>query len=183
VSSYRGFPLFVHPSASVGGPPEHREFIRRFYEGFWSTYSQPFFEPVLEDGVIVHEFCTINAGTFRHTQVSARSFLMARVHIAHDVLVGEDCELGAGVVVCGEVTIGSRVQIGGNSWIKPMLSVGDGARIGGGSVVVHDVPAGEVWAGNPARRLDRGREATARGHAHAELSVANEMIGYGALRA
>jgi UDP-3-O-[3-hydroxymyristoyl] glucosamine N-acyltransferase len=181
VSSYRGFPLFVHPSASIGGPPEHREFIRRFYEGFWSTYSQPFFEPVLEDGVIVHEFCTINAGTFRHTQVGARSFLMARVHIAHDVLVGEDCELGAGVVVCGEVTIGSRVQIGGNSWIKPMLSVGDGARIGGGSVVVHDVPAGEVWAGNPARRLDRGREATARGHA--ELSVANEMIGYGALRA
>ena len=33
------------------------------------------------------------------------------------------------------------------------VQVGDDARIGMGAVVVTDVPAGEVWAGNPARPI------------------------------
>jgi acyl-[acyl carrier protein]--UDP-N-acetylglucosamine O-acyltransferase len=151
---------FIHPTASIGGPPEHRKYIRQFYAG-----ELTFIPPEIHETAIVHEFCTVNAGTFRPTKIGARSFAMARVHVAHDVRIGEDCELGAGVVVCGEVTIGDRVQIGGNAWIKPMLKIGDGARIGGGAVVVKDVPAGECWAGNPAKPLTTGREAEERGQA------------------
>jgi acyl-[acyl carrier protein]--UDP-N-acetylglucosamine O-acyltransferase len=162
-------PLFVHPTASIGGPPEHRKYIRRFYEGHWATYGAPFFEPLLEDGVIVHEFCTINAGYFRRTGIGAGSFLMARVHVGHDVLIGQECEIGAGVVICGEVEIGDRVQIGGNTWIKPMVKIGSYARIGGGSVVVKDVSAGVVVAGNPAKPLTKGREAESRGQTDGEL--------------
>jgi acetyltransferase-like isoleucine patch superfamily enzyme len=38
-----------------------------------------------------------------------------------------------------------------------MLFIGAGAVIGMGSVVLHDVPAGEVWAGVPARRIRNRR--------------------------
>jgi putative colanic acid biosynthesis acetyltransferase WcaB len=48
-------------------------------------------------------------------------------------VVGDDVEFGVGAIVIGPVTVGS------------------GARIGAGAVVVHDVPAGAVVVGNPAR--------------------------------
>ena len=35
--------------------------------------------------------------------------------------------------------------------ILPGLTIGEGAMIGAGSVVTKDVPAGELWIGNPAR--------------------------------
>lgn len=161
---------FVHPTALVGGPPEHRKYIRRFYDGHWAQYGEPFFPPQIHETAIVHGYCTIDAGTMQPTRIGARSFLMARTHVGHDVQIGEDCEIGAGTVICGEVTIGNGVQIGGNTWIKPLITVASGARIGGGSVVVKDIPWGEVWAGNPAKPLTKGREATARGQTplHAE---------------
>lgn len=41
--------------------------------------------------------------------------------------------------------------IGAGSTILPGLTIGEGAMIGAGSVVTKDVPAGELWLGNPAR--------------------------------
>lgn len=42
-------------------------------------------------------------------------------------------------------------SIGANSTIVCGHTIGENAMIGAGSVVTHDVPAGEVWYGNPAR--------------------------------
>lgn len=51
------------------------------------------------------------------------------------------------------VQIGRDVWVGGRAVILPGVTIGDGAVIGAGSVVTKDVPPGEVWAGNPARKL------------------------------
>ena len=42
-------------------------------------------------------------------------------------------------------------SIGANSTIIPGITIGENALIGAGSVVTKDVPAGEIWIGNPAR--------------------------------
>lgn len=47
--------------------------------------------------------------------------------------------------------IGNDVWIGSKCLIKGGISIGDGAIIGMGSVVTHDVPPYEIWAGNPAK--------------------------------
>lgn len=49
------------------------------------------------------------------------------------------------------VFIGKRVFIGGHSIILKGVTIGDEAVIGAGSVVTKDVPAREIWAGNPAK--------------------------------
>ena len=49
--------------------------------------------------------------------------------------------------------IGDHVDIGCNTVIIGRIRVGDGAVIGAGSVVLKDVPAGDVVAGNPARSI------------------------------
>lgn len=51
------------------------------------------------------------------------------------------------------VFIGDNVWVGANSVILPGCRIGDNAVIGAGSVVNTDVPAGELWAGVPARRI------------------------------
>lgn len=51
------------------------------------------------------------------------------------------------------VLIGDDVFIGGHSTILKGVTIGDGAVIGACSVVTRDVPAFEVWAGNPAKRV------------------------------
>lgn len=55
--------------------------------------------------------------------------------------------------VARPVRIGDDVWIGTAATILPGVTVGDGAIIGAGAVVTRDVPAGEKWAGVPARRL------------------------------
>jgi acetyltransferase-like isoleucine patch superfamily enzyme len=69
------------------------------------------------------------------------------------------------------VTIGRRAFVGGHSIVLKGVASGDEAVIGAGSVVRSDVPAHQVWAGNPAvflRELravwsrERGSEAKTR---------------------
>ena len=54
-----------------------------------------------------------------------------------------------------KTTIKRGASIGAGSTILCGITIGENAMIGIGSVVTHDVPAGEVWVGNPARFLKK----------------------------
>ena len=51
------------------------------------------------------------------------------------------------------VSIGNGCLIGTNAMICKGVEIGENAIVGAGSVVVCSIPAGEVWAGNPARKI------------------------------
>ena len=53
------------------------------------------------------------------------------------------------------VTIGNNVWIGGSVSIIGGVTIGDDAVVAAGSVVIRDVPAGTLVAGNPARVIRR----------------------------
>lgn len=53
----------------------------------------------------------------------------------------------------GKITIGSDVWIGEHVLIMDGITIGDGAVVGLGSVVTKDIPAFEVWGGNPAQKI------------------------------
>lgn len=56
-----------------------------------------------------------------------------------------------GLPVKGDIIIGNDVWFGYNSLVKNGVTIGNGAIIAAGAVVVKDVPAYSVVAGNPAK--------------------------------
>ena len=58
----------------------------------------------------------------------------------------------------GKVVIKKGAYIGANTVITKPVTIGEYAIIGASSVITKDIPAFEVWCGNPARFLKRVEE-------------------------
>lgn len=54
-----------------------------------------------------------------------------------------------------KVTIGDHAFIGMNTLIVSPVEIGEGAVLAAGSVVTKDVPAWEIWGGNPAKFIKK----------------------------
>ena len=83
--------------------------------------------------------------------IGAHVVLMPSVVLPHDTVVGDYAVLASGVALGGGVRVGEGAYLGAGSTVREGCSVGAGAVVGMGAVVLHDVPDGEVWVGNPAR--------------------------------
>jgi len=104
----------------------------------------------IEDDVHIGSACTIDRAQVDETVIGARSRLDNLVHIAHNVIVGEDVYMAAQVGIAGSSHIGDRVQIGGQAGFVDHVRVGAGAKVGAKSGVPRDVPPGETVLGIPA---------------------------------
>lgn len=77
------------------------------------------------------------------------------VHVGHGAVIGDHCLIVAGAVIGGSAEIGDYSYIGMGALIKNKIKVGKNCTIGMGAVVTKDVPDGETWVGNPARKLEK----------------------------
>ncbi|WP_199434883.1 Pls/PosA family non-ribosomal peptide synthetase [Qaidamihabitans albus] len=60
------------------------------------------------------------------------------------------------LVHIGKIRIGAGARVGARSTLFPGARIGKGAEIAAGSTVRGAVPAGQRWAGSPARRAGKG---------------------------
>ena len=103
----------------------------------------------LGPGSILHAGVVLTADI----DVGAHVAVMPAVVLTHDDKVGDGVTFGAGVRVAGGVTIEDAAYVGAGALLRENIIIGTGAVVGMGAVVTRSVPAGEVWAGVPARRL------------------------------
>ena len=105
----------------------------------------------VENDVVVGDRCTVKCGVQ----------LWDGVVLEDDVFVGPNATFTNDPFPRSRVmpesfpktTIKRGASIGANATILPGLVIGERAVVGAGAVVVADVPAGAVVAGNPARIL------------------------------
>ena len=103
-------------------------------------------------------------------EVGAHVAVMPQVVLTHDVVVADHATLASGVVLGGGARIERGAYLGAGALIREQVVVGEWAQVGMGSVVLHEVPAGQVWVGSPARYLrpaESGTQTLADAYAHA----------------
>ncbi|WP_241156270.1 acyl-ACP--UDP-N- acetylglucosamine O-acyltransferase [Leucobacter chromiireducens] len=125
---------------------------------------------------VIRESAVIHQGSYRATTVGARSWVLNRAYLAHDVLLGEDGTVSAGVSIGGHCVIGDRVNIGMNAVVHQRRVIATGAMIGMGTPVTRDVPPFAKVYGTPPRITGVNSVGVERaGH---EASVADHLLGH-----
>ncbi|MBX3569360.1 MAG: UDP-3-O-(3-hydroxymyristoyl)glucosamine N-acyltransferase [Rhizobiaceae bacterium] len=108
---------------------------------------------VIQDNVEVGANSTVDRGALTDTVIGENTKIDNLVQVAHNVRIGRNCVVAGLSGISGSVKIGDNVMVAGGVGLADHLTVGDGARLAARSGFMHDVPAGEVWAGYPAKPI------------------------------
>lgn len=133
----------------------------------------------IDESTNIWQFCVIfpKAQIGKDCNICAHVLIENDVKIGDRVTIKSGVQIWDGVEIEDDVFIGPNVtftndsfprskqypdkfvrtkikkgaSIGANSTILPGITIGENAMIGAGSVVTKDVPANEIWVGNPAK--------------------------------
>lgn len=130
----------IHSHAALGGAPQDMK-----YRGEPTTLQ-------IGDRNTIREFCTFNRGTVQDagvTRLGDDNWVMAYVHLAHDVQVGHHTILANNATLAGHVHIGDWVIVGGLTGVHQFCRIGAHAMTGFQSHVSQDVPPFMMVSGHP----------------------------------
>ena len=107
----------------------------------------------LGNSVEIYTNCSVARGSLSDTWIADGTKLDSLVHIAHNVIVGKNCELTAGTIIGGSTSVGDVSWTGLNSTLKNGIKVGRNVIVASGASVINDIPDGDIVAGVPARSI------------------------------
>ena len=110
---------------------------------------------IIYDNVEIGANTCIDKGALSNTIIGFNTKINNLCHIAHNVVIGKNVIITAQVNISGSTTIADDVWVAPNASFRGHQKIGQGATIGMGAVVTKDVPAGETWLGNPAKKVER----------------------------
>ncbi|KIA88528.1 acyltransferase [Kaistella jeonii] len=133
------------------------------------------------DHTSIWQFCVILKGAQigNNCNINCNVFIENQVVIGNNVTIKPGVQIWDGITLEDDVFIGPNVtfandhfpksqnkdfilrktlvkkgaSIGANATILGGITIGENSLIGAGSVVTKDIPANEIWVGNPAKFL------------------------------
>jgi len=99
---------------------------------------------IVGDDVEIGAGCTIDRGAIDNTEIHNGVKLDNQVHIAHNVILGENSAIAASCAIAGSTIIGKNLQMGGLSGILGHLKIADNVLIGAHTLITKSI----VKAGN-----------------------------------
>lgn len=108
---------------------------------------------VIKDCVHIGAHTCIDRAVKGSTVIDEGTRIDNLVHVGHGAKIGKHVLIVAGAVIGGSSEIGDYSYIGMGALIKNKIKIGKNVTVGMGAVVLKDIPDGETWIGNPARKL------------------------------
>lgn len=104
------------------------------------------------DNNTIRENVTINRGTKAKgkTVVGSGNLLMEGMHVAHDVIVGNNCIIGNGTKLAGEVIIDDKAILSAHVLVHQFCRIGSYTMVGGASKVNQSILPYTMTAREPA---------------------------------
>jgi len=109
---------------------------------------------VIEDDVQIGSSTCIDRGALSDTIIKRGAKIDNLVHVAHNVVIGENSL----VIAC--TMIGGSTIIGDNCWVAPSvtlrngISIGENTTLGMGCLVTKDIPSNVIVTGIPALPIE-----------------------------
>ena len=135
--------------------------------------------PHVPENTNIWQFCVIypNCKIGENCNICSHCLIENDVEIGNNVTIKCGVQVWDGITLEDNVMVGANVSftndlyprsknknwellktrvckgasIGAGSVILPGITIGEGSMIGAGSVVTKNIPAGELWKGNPAQ--------------------------------
>ncbi|WP_320035407.1 acyl-ACP--UDP-N-acetylglucosamine O-acyltransferase [Halarcobacter sp.] len=110
-------------------------------------------ELVIGNNNKIREYTLFNPGTEGGggiTKIGDNNLFMGYTHVAHDVIVKNNCIFANVATLAGHVEIDDNVVVGGLTPIHQFCKIGSNVMIAGGSVVTQDIPPFCLAEGNRA---------------------------------
>ena len=145
-NSILGERVVIKPSAVIGGDGygyvKHEDQQLKF----------PHLGGVLiEDDVHIGSQTCIDRGSLGYTKIGSHTKIDNLVHIAHNVIIGKNCNIIALSIIGGSTVIGNNTWISPSVSVRDAISIGENSLIGIGSIVTKSIPDNQIWFGNPAK--------------------------------
>ncbi|MBX3021460.1 MAG: UDP-3-O-(3-hydroxymyristoyl)glucosamine N-acyltransferase [Bdellovibrionales bacterium] len=139
----------VHPHTSIG-----TEGFGYAQDAKFNHYRITHFgRVILEDGVHIGAGVNIDRGTFEDSRIGAGTKIDNHCHFGHNIQIGRNTLITAGMITAGSVTIGNACVFGGRTTVGGHISIADQTQVGGHSVVQHTVEKAGQYAGFPLQPM------------------------------
>jgi len=104
---------------------------------------------IIEPGVVILPFVYISL----HVRIGRCSLIMAQSIIGHNSVLGPCCFMAAGSILGSNVQLGYATSICLGATVLESCHLGNFSILGAGSMLLKNIPDGEVFVGNPAKYL------------------------------
>ena len=106
---------------------------------------------VIEDDVEFGANCTVDRATMGQTVIKRGAKFDNLVHLAHNVVVGEDTVIAAQTGISGSTKVGKNVMIAGQVGIVGHIEIADRSVVLAQSGISKSTQAGKTYYGTPAK--------------------------------
>lgn len=107
---------------------------------------------VIGNDVEIGANCQIARGSLSDTIIKDGCKMNGLCFIAHNCVLEENVWITGNTMLCGSVHVGKNTTIFSSVIIRDQRTIGESVVIGMGSVVTKNIPNGETWLGNPAKK-------------------------------
>lgn len=123
-----GIDNVIHPRAVIGHEPQD------------TSYRGADTELTIGNGNVFREHVELHRGSKATTVVGSRNYIMSRVHIGHDCVIGDDVIMATGAILAGHVQVDWRAYVSGGCVVHQFVRIGRLSLIRGFSRAPLDIP-------------------------------------------